>query len=324
MRPFSATAIRLDAAPMSSAWLGPLARHAAAAALACASLCAGHVPARAQIVAIVNGEPITATDIAQRTKLTQLSTHKVPPRQEVIDELIDDKLKVQLSKRYIAEVPKREIENAFAGIARRAGLTAQQFTQALTQSGVNVDALKTRIHADFVWNQIIRGKFQGSLQIGEKDVFAALRSKNKEDVGGLEYTLRPIVFLVARGAPAATFEARKRDAEGLRGRFQSCEEGIRLAMALPDVAVREQIRRQSADIGAPQREVLEKTAVGRLTPPEVTLQGVETFAVCAKDTSTSDTPSRREVREEMYNEKYQALSKKFLKELRAQALIELR
>ena len=48
-----------------------------------------------QIVVIVNGEPITALDIDQRSKLTQLSTHKVPARQEVLDELINEKLKLR-------------------------------------------------------------------------------------------------------------------------------------------------------------------------------------------------------------------------------------
>src|SRR6185295_9422054 len=141
---------------------------------------------------------------------------------------------------------------------------------------------------------------------------------------GTEYTLRPILFLVAKGSSPAVFEQRKKEAEALRGRFAGCDEGLRLAMSLPDVAVRDMIRRQSADLGAPQREVLDKTEVGSLTPPEITLQGVETFAVCNKLASNSDTPVRREVRDEMFNERYQALSKKFLKQLRSQALIELR
>jgi peptidyl-prolyl cis-trans isomerase SurA len=307
-----------------TAFMTAARRAAAMAALAAALLCAGREPARAQIVAIVNGEPITATDIAQRTKLVQLSTHKTPSRQEVLDELIEDHLKIQLSKRYIAEVPKREIETAFATISRRAGMSPQQFQQALAQSGISAEALKARIHADFVWGQIVRGKFQGSLQVGDKDVFVALKEKNKEDVAGTEYTLRPIVFLVPRGAAPAVYEARKRDADALRGRFSGCEDGVRLAMGVPDVAVREMVRRQSADLGAPQREVLDKTEVGRLTPPEITLQGVETFAVCGKQPTTSDTPSRRAVRDEMFNERYQTLSKKFLKELRSQALIEIR
>ena len=86
-------------------------------------------PAQAQIVALVNGEPITALDIAQRTKLIQLSTQKTPTRQEVLDELIDDKLKVHIGKRYISEVPKREIESAYTNIARRAGMIVRAVRQ---------------------------------------------------------------------------------------------------------------------------------------------------------------------------------------------------
>ena len=108
-------------------------------------------------------------------------------------------------------------------------------------------ALKARIHADFVWTQIIRGKFRRSLQVGEKEVAVKLQGnpKQKQEPTGYEYSLRPILFLVPRGAAHRRLEARKREAENLRARFQSCDEGLRLAMGLPDVAVRETITRQS-------------------------------------------------------------------------------
>jgi len=283
-----------------------------------------HQPgAQAQVVAVVGGEPITQVDIQQRTRLIQLSTQKTPARQEVLDELIDDKLKVQLSKRYIAEVPKREIENAYATIARRAGMTVAQFAKMTEANGISAEALKSRIHADYVWSQIVRGKFQGSLQVGEKDVEVKLQANSKEDPAGYEFKLRPVLFLVPKGAAATVFEARKRDAEALRGRFTSCDEGLRIAMTLPDVAVRETITRQSADLGQQQRDLLSNTPIGRLTPPDITPQGVEVFAVCGKAPAAgADSPARRQVRDEMFNERYQALSKKFLKELRSQALIE--
>ncbi|MBV8839612.1 MAG: hypothetical protein JO000_24015, partial [Alphaproteobacteria bacterium] len=38
----------------------------------------------------------------------------------------------------------------------------------------------------------------------------------------------------------------------------------------------------------------------------------------------SDTPAKREARESVFQERYQELSKKYLKELRSQALIEIR
>jgi peptidyl-prolyl cis-trans isomerase SurA len=169
----------------------------------------------------------------------------------------------------------------------------------------------------------VRGKFQGSLQVGEKDIEVKLQASNKEDPGGFEFKLRPVLFLVPKGAAATVFEARKRDAEALRGRFTSCDEGLRAAMTLPDVVVREAITRQSADIGQQQRDVLNNTPVGRLTPPDITPQGVEVFAVCNKAPAAgAESPARRQLRDEMFNERYQALSKKFLKELRSQALIE--
>jgi hypothetical protein len=52
------------------------------------------------VIVMVNGEPITALDIEQRSKFIQLTTQKTQPRQEVIDELIDEKLKVKEGKRW--------------------------------------------------------------------------------------------------------------------------------------------------------------------------------------------------------------------------------
>src|SRR5262249_48748679 len=73
------------------------------------------------VAAIVNGDLITTLDVAQRIKLTELSTHKVQTRQEALDELIDEKLKLQIGKRYIVEISDKEINGTFDGIARRAG-----------------------------------------------------------------------------------------------------------------------------------------------------------------------------------------------------------
>jgi peptidyl-prolyl cis-trans isomerase SurA len=297
-----------------------------AAMLGAAALVAGPAGARAQVVAVGNGEPITQLDIQQRTRLLQMSGQKVPGRQEVLDELIDDKLKVHLAKRYIGEVPKREIDGSFATMARRSGMSPDQFARALSQAGISADALKARIHADFMWSQIIRGKFKSSLQIGEKEVAVKLRGDAKGDSStGFDYSLRPILFLVPHGSSPSVYEARKREAENLRSRFTNCNEGLRHAMTLPDVAVRDTITRQSIDFAQAQRDVLNNTPVGRLTPPDQTSQGIEVFAICQKKPVVGgDTPREREVRDTMFQERYQALSKKYLKELRAQALIEIR
>jgi len=275
-----------------------------------------------QVVVIVNGDPITALDIDQRTKLIQLSTHKAPTRQEVLDELINEKLKVREAKKLGLDIPSSEIDTAYASMASRMRITAAQLTEQLAKSGVNAATLKARIKADITWSQLVRGRYQSSLQIGDKDILTAMESKSNDTVS-YDYTLRPILFFVPTGSPDAVVEGRKREAEALRGRFQGCDEGIAFARALKDVAVREQVIRSTADIPAELRKVLDGIEVGRLTPPEVTKFGIEMFAICAKKESTADNSlGRRQARDTIMAQRYEQRSKQYLEELRRGAMFE--
>jgi len=275
-----------------------------------------------QVVVIVNGEPITALDIEQRAKLNQLSTHKVATRQEVLDELINEKLKVREAKKWGLEIPSSEIDTAYASVASRMRLTPEQLTEQLAKSGVNASTLKARLKADMTWPQLVRGRYQASLQIGDKDILTAMDSKSNDSVG-YDYTLRPILFLVPTGSAETFVEGRKREAEALRSRFQGCETGISFARALKDVAVRDQVVRSSAYIPAELRKVLDGVEVGRLTAPEVTKFGIEMFAICAKKESTADnSPIRRQVRDSIMAERLEKRSKQYLQELRRGAMLE--
>ena len=275
-----------------------------------------------QVVVIVNGAPITALDIEQRTKLNQLSTHKIPTRQEVLDELINEKLKVREAKKLGFEIPSSEVDTAYASVASRMRLTPEQLTEQLAKSGVNPSTLKARLKADMTWPQLVRGRYRESLQIGDKDILTAMESKSGDSVG-YDYTLRPILFLVPTGSAEAFVEGRKREAEALRTRFQDCETGIAFARALKDVAVRDQVVRSSADIPAELRKVLDGVEVGRLTAPEVTKFGIEMFAICAKKQSAADnSPIRRQVRDSIMAERIEQRSKQYLQELRRGAMLE--
>jgi peptidyl-prolyl cis-trans isomerase SurA len=297
------------------------------AAAAVAGLSALPLPAAAQQVAvIVNGAPITTYDIDQRTRFEVLATHKTPPRSTVIQELIDEKLKVQAGKRYRLEVEDNQVENAYTNMARRMRLSGDQLTQALAHQGIDAQTLKSKIRADIAWQQIVRGKFQSSLQVREKDVFAKLAAEKKDDKNdvGYEYQLRPILFIVPPGASQLVLDSRKREAEQLRARFENCTSGLAFAHALRDVAVREQIVKSSADLAPALRKILDEVAVGKLTSPEVTQQGIQMFALCAKKANKLDAASSKEVRDQLFAAEFQAQAKRYLEELRKQAMIEVK
>jgi peptidyl-prolyl cis-trans isomerase SurA len=295
------------------------------AALVIAALTVMTPSAGAQTVVIVNGDPITQFDVDQRAKLIQVSTQKTPARSEVIEELINEKLKIQLLKRFMLDGIDKDVDTAYVNMARRMRASPKDFTENLEKQGLKIETLKSRIKADLIWSQIIRGRYQSSFQFSDTDVAARLATKNRDDanVVGYDYTLRPILFVVPRGSPPAAFETRTKEAEALRARFQSCEEGIALARGIRFVAVRPQVVKGSAELPTALRDVLTKTELGRLTAPETTSQGVEVYALCGKRQS-ENAPAKKEVRDEMFTEAFESHSKKFLKELREQAMIEYR
>jgi peptidyl-prolyl cis-trans isomerase SurA len=277
-----------------------------------------------QIVALVNGQPITALDVEHRSKFMQLSTKKVPPRKEVIDSLIDEILEVNEAKRFTLEASDSEVDNAFAGVASRMGLDAQKLTQVLVNGGASADTLKRRLRAQLVWTSLVRGRYRASLEIRDSDVEAQMqlhKSEDKDQVG-YEYIMNPVVFIVQRGSPDSAFEARKQDAEALRTRFQTCNDGLPFARALKDVAVRDQVSKFSADLPQQLRGILDGTPVGHLTPPETTAEGVQMFAVCAKKETKNDTPGMRETRDQMFQQKFGVKAKRYLDDLRRAAMIE--
>ena len=280
--------------------------------------------AQAQVVVIANGSPITEFDIQQRTKLVAVSTHKPPTRQEIINDLIDDRLKISRAKVYGLEVGETEVNSAFEGMATRQHITPEQFGQVLERAGVSPNTVKARIRAELTWQQLIRGKYSSSLQVGDSDIASALKDRNESEAAavGYVYTLYPVMIVVPRGSNEATMAAKRSEAENLRGRFVSCNEGLAMARGLRDVAVREPVTRSSADLSPQLRDLLGNMQVGRLTTPEVTAQGLQMFAVCNKKESTTESPLKRELREQIFTKRFESESKKYLDEIRKSAMIE--
>jgi len=284
-------------------------------------------PARAQtVVVMVNGEPITNMDIEQRSKLHFMTTHKQPNRQDVINELIDEKVKIKEGKRFGVDPSSSDVDQSYAAMAQRMRLTPDQLNQVLEKQGLRPETLRSRIKAEMVWGSLVRGRYKESLQVGEKDVAAAVREKGDEklEVEASEYKMQPVVLIVPRGSPPEAFERRKKEAEALRERVTSCAEASSYFKTMQNAAVRDIVTKTSADLPEVLRAMLEKTPIGHLTPPERTKQGIEMVALCARNKTTIDTPKKKEIRDKMFVEKYEAKSKWYLQEVRKSAMIEYR
>jgi hypothetical protein len=170
--------------------------------------CALMVPAaaNAQVVVVANGSPITELDITQRSKLIATSTRKTPARQEVIQELIDDRIKIAKAKSYGMEISDAEVNNAFDTMAQRQHMNAQQFSQVLERSGIMPQTVKARVRAQSA------DRNQGTRHRGRLHLHA-LSSRR---VGATRQRGSDVARQIAgsRGAPPTLHLLRRRAAHG--------------------------------------------------------------------------------------------------------------
>jgi peptidyl-prolyl cis-trans isomerase SurA len=301
-----------------------------ALAVTCAAgsmLVVGGWPAEAQTVCVmVNGEPVTEYDIDQRSKLDFISTHKQASRQDVLNELIDEKVKIKEAKKFGVDPTESDIDQSYGEMGSRMHITSDQLTKSLESQGIRPDTLKARLRSELVWGSLVRGRFKERLQVGERDVVEKVKAEGGEalQTDAFEYTMRPVVLIVPRGSAPPAVEARQKEAEALRSRVQTCDDANSYFKTMQNAVIRESVVKTSADIPANLRKVLDDTPIGHLTPPEVTKDGIQMVALCGRKATTIDTPKKQQVRNEMFAKKYEAQSKAYLVEVRKAAMIEYR
>jgi peptidyl-prolyl cis-trans isomerase SurA len=278
-----------------------------------------------QIVALVNGEPITSLDVENRTRLIAAFSRKQVSRKEALDELIDQKVKLRQAKRLDIDITDAMVERAFSSIASQSGRNSTQLAAALREAGIDPQSFKTKLRADLAWREVLRQMSPGTFQVRDADVVAALVARGETPkMKAIQYTLRQIVFVVPRGSPASLSAARTREAESLRAKFSDCDRDLALAREYSEVVVKDPVTRISTDLPQRLQQLLEKTPDGRMTPPEQTGAGIEVVAVCGRKETIADLSAQREIREKLLTSRVEVQEKEILDKLRRQAIIEYR
>jgi peptidyl-prolyl cis-trans isomerase SurA len=280
-------------------------------------------PVRAQVAAIINGEPITSLDITERQKLHRTSGKQNISRKEVLEELIEHKLKLQIAKRANIEPTEAEVNRAFAGMAQRSGRTAAQFEQVLRQGGIDPVRLKTRVKADIAWQQYVQAN-SSNIIVRDADLVAAMNARGQNmQLKSTQYTMLQVIFVVRRNAPDNQRIVRAKEADSLRNRVTSCDQVSQIVREYSEVVVKPPVRRLSSDLAPALQKLLESLPDGRMTPPEVTANGIEVVAICDRREVPADISSNRELRNELLGKRVESYEKRMLDKMRQTSIIQI-
>jgi peptidyl-prolyl cis-trans isomerase SurA len=291
----------------------------------CLGMMSGIAHAQTSIKVIVGDQPITSYEIAQRAKFIQMTQRVANATKMATDELIDEKLQLAEARKRGITVSEGEVNDAYAGIASRLKMSPDQLTKGLKSGGVDAKTFKDRLRAQLAWGKVVREKFRATVAVSEQDVIAALQSKaepGKEKATTSEYELSQIIFVVPAKAGDGVAAQRQKEAEQLRGRFTSCAEGLPFAKGLAGVVIKPLGRRMQSDLSDENVKMLDELEVGRLTPPQRTENGIELVALCGRRVLQSDAAARAEMEGELLDEQGTLMSRRYLRDLKRNAVIE--
>lgn len=155
-----------------------------------------------RIVAVVNGDVISSSDVDNRTRLFALSTG-LPMTQEVLDrlkqqitrQLIDEKLRMQEVQRRKIVVPDKAIADAIRDIEQRNNLPAGALRQKLNTGGIGQRTLVDQLRTQLGWTQVLREQLGEQAKISDAEVADHQRLLQAQ-VGKPEYRVGEIFIPV--------------------------------------------------------------------------------------------------------------------------------
>lgn len=271
-------------------------------------------PAQAQaVLAMVNQQPVTSFDVAQRMRIALLTEGRRLSQQAALQELIDDRVKLLQARKVGYRVTEEGVDTEYSRIARNGGRTNAQFEAALRQAGIEPSALRDKIRADLAWQVILRDQARKGTDLSGPELEAAIQQEMKKQRAITDYQLQSVIFVVPRGTNPGE---RERAANGARSRFANCETGFDELRTMRDVAVRPPVYRSTEGMSEQLVKILERTPVGKLTPPARTEQGIEMVAVCERKVRDPSANLRSEVTASLMEKRITETARKYLAELR--------
>ena len=278
-----------------------------------------------QIAMVVNSTPITTYDIDRRSKLLRLQQTKGNLKQKAREQLIEEAIKMTEVRRLRATVSDAAVNQSFARFARSSKLSTKQMSQILAQAGVGADHFKEFIRVQMSWPRAVQARF-GSRGMSTEDLVAKMLERGGDKPSTTEYILQQVIFVVPKSKRNAILGKRKREAESMRSRFESCRSTREFAKGLRDVSVIDLGRIMQPALPPDWKSLIEKTSQGKTTALRVTNRGVEFVAVCSSKQVSDDLAAEMVFRleESQKSGKENANSKKYLAELRERARISYR
>jgi peptidyl-prolyl cis-trans isomerase SurA len=308
-----------------------------------------HTEILEQILVKVNGEILTKTDLEQRQIMVlrqrnpqvaqddaalKKALAEITP--QLLVDTIDEMLLTQRGRELGYRLSDDQFRQILDNIKKENKLdNEEQFQTALKQEGMTLEDLRRSIERRMLIDRVQQVEVMQKIGITEDEAKKYYSEHPDEFTSPAAVTLREILITVPeatvggqRGVNVGADEEAKEKAEAARARITSGEDFAKVAGEVSDAPS----KANGGLIGPVNQhelapafaQLLEKVQPGEVSPPIRTPRGYQIIKLEAR--SASSVQAFEQVRDliadKVFNQKRQAELEKYLKRLRAQAIIE--
>lgn len=158
-----------------------------------------------RIAAVVNEDVITAFDVQSRIQMFLVTSgieDSVEVRQrllpQVMNALIEEKLKLQEARREEIETTEEEVRAAVQIIEQNNGMQSGAFAAMLSQQGIDSGTFYAQVEADVAWLRVVREVLARDVSVTEEEVNLVIE-RLKANQGKPEYLLGEIFLPIGLG-----------------------------------------------------------------------------------------------------------------------------
>ena len=199
------------------------------------------------IVALVNSEPVTNSEVRQRLMRVeqQLSqqTSALPAREQlarqVLEQIISERAQLQLAAELGIRVDEAALAQAEQSIAAQNQLTPEEFRRRIAAEGVDINQLRNDLRNQILLQRLREREVESKVRVSEADIDEFIRERQgRNDVAGLQLNLAQVFVAVPEDAPADRVQTLQVRAQGVADRARAGGDFAELAREFSDGAER--------------------------------------------------------------------------------------
>ena len=290
-----------------------------------------------KIVAIVNGDVVTQSELSKRmTLLSHQLTGETPVtskasvlRKQALDSLVDSLLQAQMAQRAGMQISNTEIDNVISTIANNNHLTVEQLQKSLQEhEGLSVKEYREQIREQLLINRLQQQSLGKDIVVSDQEIEKALRNPPKMNSSPAQYHVSDILIALPDTATPDQIKAATDIATKMAAKLK---QGADIGQTIKEYNTAKQ-QVNNTDLGVRKIDELPtlfasevaKMQVGQITSPIKAPNGMHLLKLLeAQGQPQAMKFTKERAQEFVFHQKLEEKLKPWLKELREAAYVKI-